>query len=95
MLSFLFSKQTRRALALLLTAALVLSPLSALAGVYSINDGDITVSNEGGVQTVTQKGETHQENYETTIFGALPTGNSVTLQAESGALEVTISNLNI
>ena len=32
MLSFLFSRRTRRALALLLAAVLVLSPLSALAG---------------------------------------------------------------
>ena len=72
MLSFLSHKRNRRALALLLAAALALSPLSAIAETYYIEDGGITVTNDGSGQTVTQNGTDHVETTETVITNRDP-----------------------
>ena len=99
MLSFLFSRRTRRALALLLAAVLVLSPLSALAETYYIEDGNITVTNNGNGQKVTQNGTDHVETGETVITNRdslIASINTVTLNAGAGAtVQVTVKDLHI
>ena len=100
MLSFLQPKRNRRALALLLAAALVLSPLSALAGTYEIENGSITVSNDGSGQTVTQAGKYDNEPDAKPVITNrdpdTPSTNTVTLNAGAGAtVEVTIQDLHI
>ena len=100
MLSFLQPKRNRRALALLLAAVLVLSPLSALAGTYEIENGSITVSNDGSGQTVTQAGKYDNEPDAKPVITNrdpdTPSTNTVTLNAGAGAtVEVTIQDLHI
>ncbi len=100
MLSFLQPKRNRRALALLLAAVLVLSPLSALAGTYEIENGSITVSNDGSGQTVTQAGKYDNEPDAKPVITNrdpdTPSTNTVTLNAGPGTtVEVTIQDLHI
>lgn len=100
MLSFLQPKRNRRALALLLAAALVLSPLSALAGTYEIENDSITVSNDGSGQTVTQAGKNDNEPDAKPVITNrdpdTPSTKTVTLNAGAGAtVEVTIQDLHI
>ncbi len=100
MLSFLQPKRNRRALALLLAAALVLSPLSSMAGTYEIENGSITVSNDGSGQTVTQAGKYDNEPDAKPVITNrdpdTPSTNTVTLDADEGAkVEVTIQDLHI
>ena len=95
MLSFLQRKRNRRALALLLAAVLVLSPLSSMAGTYDIGSGDITVTATlEGEQNVQKVNGTQDD--ETIVITGNTTGNALTLNAGAGAtVQVTVKDLHI
>ena len=98
MLSFLQPKRNRRALALLLAAVLVLSPLSAIAETYYISDGNITVTatleGEQNVQKVNGTQDDETIVITGTTGGHYP--NTLTLNAGAGAtVQVTVKDLHI
>ena len=85
-------------MALLLTAAL---PASAFAQEYDLANGSIEVSADSTGQYVTQTdfGITNEAQTSETVItqtGSAPTANTVTINAESGAIaEVTLDGVNI
>ena len=98
MLSFLQHERNRRALALLLAAVLVLSPLSALAGTYDIGDGDITVTATLEGEQNVQKVNGAQDDETIVITGTTggDSPNTLTLNAGAGAtVQVTVKDLHI
>ena len=98
MLSFLQHERNRRALALLLAAVLVLSPLSALAGTYDIEDGDITVTATLEGEQNVQKVNGTQDDETIVITGTTggDSPNTLTLNAGAGAtVQVTVKDLHI
>lgn len=87
----------KRFIALLIAALLCLSPLSAFAEEYKIEDGSITVSaNENG-QTVTQVNRvTGYAETSPTVIKGNSTSNTVTIEAAAGyEAKVTFSGLTI